>query len=71
MLQYKIDIISELAKNGINTTTAKKKRDIWTRYHAQVQERRYKNIPGSIKPFMLCFRNAAKGHNQIYRNRRG
>ena len=41
MLQYKIDIISELAKNGINTTTAKK-RDIWTRYHAQVQERRYK-----------------------------
>lgn len=24
MLQYKIDIISELAKNGINTTTAKK-----------------------------------------------
>ncbi len=26
MLQYKIDIISELAKNGINTTTAKKSR---------------------------------------------
>lgn len=24
MLQYKIDIIQELAKNGINTTTAKK-----------------------------------------------
>ena len=24
MLQYKIDLISELAKNGINTTTAKK-----------------------------------------------